>query len=498
MIHTIQIQNIQKSFHGVQALKDVSFTIRGSQIQCLVGENGAGKSTIIKILAGYYQPDQGDLIMDGEKIVFSNPRDSKKHGISVIHQELLLIPHLTVAENISLGQWPKKQRSLVDWEEMKRRAKEALNKLGANIDVEAVVSTLSTGEQQLVEIARSLSMETKVLILDEPTASLSETETQQLLKVVKHLKEKGLAILYVSHRLEEVFELADYITVFRDGKLVKSAPPKEITPKNIVRLMVGKDVTLERIKKHQHGQKVMEVKGLTRKGALTNVSFDVHEGEIVGLGGLVGAGRTEIFRCLFGVDPIDSGEIFIDGKEVPIKSPTDAIQHKIGFVPEDRKTQGLVLSSSVRENTSLSILNLIMKFGWINKSQEKEVVENYKERLQIKTPKLETIVMTLSGGNQQKVLLARWLATHPKILLLDEPTRGVDVGARAEIQRLIEELVADGLAVVIISSDIMELLALSDRIVVIREGRSVVELKGDNMTKEEVLKYATGAGENES
>jgi ABC-type sugar transport system ATPase subunit len=493
MINTLELRNISKGFQGVQALSDINFTIYGAQIQCLVGENGAGKSTIIKILAGFYKPDQGEMLIDGENIAFSSPRDSKNHGISVIHQELLLVPHLTVAENISLGHWPQKSSRMINWKDVYDRAHEALNKLGANIDPNAIVSSLSTGEQQLVEIARSLSADTRVLILDEPTASLSEAETQRLLKIVKNLREKGLAILYVSHRLEEVFELADMITVFRDGKLVSSATQKEITPNNIVRLMVGRNVSLERTRKPKLGKKVLEVRNLTHKGAVKNISFDLHEGEILGFGGLVGAGRTEIFRCLFGVDPIDEGEILIDGKRTIIKSPQDAIKHGIGFVTEDRKNQGLVLNASVRENASISILNNIKKFGFVNQKREKEIVQNYKEQLRIKTPTLETSVSSLSGGNQQKVVLARWLAIGPKILLLDEPTRGVDVGARAEIQRMIENLVSQGLAIIIISSDIMELLALSDRIIVIRKGRNVAELKGDQITKEEVIKFATGA-----
>ena len=494
MINTLQLRNISKSFSGVKALTDVSFTIYGGQVQCLVGENGAGKSTIIKILAGFYKPDQGgEIVIDNEPVAFSSPRDSQNHGIAVIHQELLLVPHLTVAENISLGHWPKNSRKMVNWKDVEKRAEEALKMLGANIDPNAIVSSLSTGEQQLVEIARSLSRETRVLILDEPTASLSESETQRLMQIVKNLRDKGMAIMYVSHRLEEVFELADMITVFRDGKLVQSATKKEITPNNIVRLMVGRDVSLERTRKPVHGKKVLQVRNLTRKGAIENISFDLHEGEILGVGGLVGAGRTEIFRCLFGVDPIDTGEVIINGQKVNIKSPQDAIKHGIGFVTEDRKTQGLVLNASVKDNASISILNNIKRFGFIDQNREKEIVQSYKEQLRIKTPSLETAVNSLSGGNQQKVVLARWLATHPKILLLDEPTRGVDVGARAEIQAMIENLVAQGLAIIIISSDLMELLALSDRIIVMREGRNVAELKDDKITKEEVIKFATGA-----
>lgn len=493
MISEMHVRNVNKGFKGVQALRDISFTIYGGQVQCLLGENGAGKSTLIKILAGYYKPDEGDIIIDNETVSFSSPRDSQAHGISVIHQELLLVPHLSVAENISLGQWPKNKKKMINWKDTQDRAIAALDMLGAKIDPEALVSSLSTGEQQMVEIARALSKDTKVLILDEPTASLSESETRRLLQIVKNLRKKGLAILYVSHRLEEVFELADMITVFRDGKLISSATTEEITPDNVVRLMVGRDVSLERTRTSKPGEKVMEVRNLTRKSTVKDISFDLHKGEILGLGGLVGAGRTEIFRCLFGVDEIDHGDILIDGKKVEIKSATDAIKHGIALVPEDRKTQGLVLSGSVKENASLSVLKTAMPFGWINQKREVEIVQNYKDQLRIKTPTLNTPVASLSGGNQQKVVLARWLATKPKILLLDEPTRGVDVGARAEIQQMIEKLVAQGLAIIIISSDIMELLQMSDRILVIREGRSVAELKGDHCTKEEVLKYATGA-----
>lgn len=492
MIDSVSVQNVSKSFRGVHALQDVSFTIRCGQINCLVGENGAGKSTIIKVLAGYHKPDKGQVLINDEPIVFHNPRDSKNSGISVIHQELLLVPYLSVAENISLGQWPQGSSRTVDWKKMNERAHKVLAMLGTNIDPGAIVSTLSTGEQQLVEIARALSAETDMLILDEPTASLSEAEAQKLLKIVKNLRDQGLAILYVSHRLEEVFDLADVITVLRDGRMVQSDTKQNITPSNVVRLMVGRDVMLERSRKSEHGDKVLEVKGLTRGNAVRDISFSLHRGEILGLGGLVGAGRTEILRLLFGVDKKDAGEIWIDGNKVEIANCLDAIRHGIALVPEDRKTQGLVLSGSVKENVALSILKRLKKFGWIDRKQEKQVVQGYKDKLSIKTPSLDTSVLSLSGGNQQKVVLARWLATNPKILLLDEPTRGVDVGARAEIQHLIEDLIAQGLAIIIVSSDIVELLAMSDRVIVIKEGCAVAELEGDHVTKEEVLRYATG------
>lgn len=331
------------------------------------------------------------------------------------------------------------------------------------------------------------------MILDEPTASLSESETSRLLSIIKDLKKRGLAILYVSHRMEEVFDLADDITVIRDGAVVQSASKEEMNPDKVVRLMVGRDVSLERKNKGVHGRKVLEVRGLGRSGALRNVNFQLHEGEIVGFAGLVGSGRTEIARCLFGVDRIDEGEIILQNETVRIRDPLDAIRKGIGLVPEDRKNQGLVLQGSVKNNATLSVLGRLQRFGWIKGRQETDLVQSYKEQLRIKTPSIDTPVSSLSGGNQQKVVLARWLAVQPKILILDEPTRGVDVGARAEIQSLIEELVRQGLAIILISSDLLELLSMSDRIVVVRDGSTVAELAGPDATKEEVLKYATGS-----
>lgn len=489
---TVEIQRVSKSFSGVKALQNVSFTIRGGEIHALCGENGAGKSTIIKILAGHYTPDEGGIVIDGQPVQLTSPRKSKQHGIAVIHQELLLVPQLTVAENISLGQWPTLSNKLVDWNQMKNRAHQALSLLGSDIDPLKKVQDLSTGEQQLVEIARSLSQEAKMLILDEPTASLSEAEARKLMGIVRGLRDKGLAIVYVSHRMDEVFELSDQVTVLRDGRLVGSFPRKEVNSESVVRMMVGREVSLERKSKSEAGAKVLELKGLTRQGVIEDISFSLHEGEILGLAGLVGSGRTEIARCLFGLDAIDSGQILMDGTPAHIRNPQGAMKLGIGFVPEDRKSQGLILGGSVRDNVVMSILGKISRAGWINREEEEQLVEDYKSSLNIKTPTIDQTVGSLSGGNQQKVVLARWLATKPRVLLLDEPTRGVDVGARAEIQAIIEQLVSEGLAILIISSDLQELLTLSDRVIVIREGRNIAELQGEKMTKEEVLKYATG------
>lgn len=493
MIRTLEIKGIKKRFGGVAALKHMEFTLRGGSILCLVGENGAGKSTLIKILAGHYQPDEGEILIDGEPVQLTNPKISQQHGISIIHQELLLVSHLTVAENISLGRLPRRPGGLIDWKTAHATAVKSLALLGSSIDPSVKVEELSTGEQQIVEIARALSTDTRILILDEPTASLSESETSRLLKIIKELRNSGLAIIYVSHRMEEVFELADDITVIRDGSVVASASAADYTPDKVVRQMVGRDVSLERKSRTAPGHKILEVKGLGRGKVLKDVSFTLHKGEVLGLAGLVGSGRTEIARCLFGLDKMDSGEIVLDNEKVMIRNPGEAIRKGIGLVPEDRKSQGLVLGSSVKENATLSILGRLQSFGFIKRKSEADLVNNYKNKLHIKTPTIGAPVSSLSGGNQQKVVLARWLAVGPNILILDEPTRGVDVGARAEIQSLIEDLVKGGLAIIMISSDLLELLTMSDRIVVVRDGSTVAELAGESATKEEVLKYATGS-----
>ncbi|WP_217595473.1 sugar ABC transporter ATP-binding protein [Cohnella sp. GbtcB17] len=401
MIESLEVRNVVKRFSGVTALKNMHFKLRGGSVHCLVGENGAGKSTLIKILAGHYMPDEGEIALDGQPLRIANPRESQRLGISIIHQELLLVPELSVAENISLGRLPKAGSGLIDWKSAQQKAASSLALLNAAIDPKSKVAELSTGEQQLVEIARSLSVDTKILILDEPTASLSESETSRLLSIIKDLKKRGLAILYVSHRMEEVFDLADDITVIRDGAVVQSASKEEMDPDKVVRLMVGRDVSLERKNKGVHGRKVLEVRGLGRSGALRNVNFHLHEGEIVGFAGLVGSGRTEIARCLFGVDRIDEGEIILQNETVRIRDPLDAIRKGIGLVPEDRKNQGLVLQGSVKNNATLSVLGRLQRFGWIKGGQETDLVQSYKEQLRIKTPSIDTPVSSLSGGNQQ-------------------------------------------------------------------------------------------------
>jgi ABC-type sugar transport system ATPase subunit len=492
----IEARGVRKTFPGVVALDDVSFGLQAGEIHCLVGENGAGKSTLIKIFAGQYAPDQGELALDGERIHFSSPADALAQKISVVYQDLQLVPYLSVAENISLGRWTTKG-GLINRAAMYQRAETALEEVGTYIDPKAIVATLSTAKQQLVEIARALSHETRVLILDEPTAALSESEADSLFVVLARLRASRMALLYVSHRLEEVFLLGDRVTVLRDGKYIGTRARQEVTPDEVVSMMVGSEVSLYPERKHRPklGTKLLEVRELSLQGVVDKISLDLHQGEILGLAGIVGAGRTEFAQCLFGVTPADSGQIKISGQPVKIGSPRSAKDHGLGLVPEDRKTQGIVSILSVRENTSLGVLPEISRLGWLNFKKEQILARKYRDRLSIKTASLESQILTLSGGNQQKVVIARWLATAPKILILDEPTQGVDVGAKAEIHALIEDLVAGGLGIILISSELPELLAMSDRVLVMRKGRVVAELDGRLATKEEVIRFAAGSNE---
>lgn len=486
----VRLSNITKSFYGAKALDDIQITLQGGEIHCLVGENGAGKSTLIKILAGHYFPDSGQIFINDVEKRFNSPRDSQNNRIAVMHQELMLVSEMSVAENIVLGKWPT-GRVLTDKKEMVDVARKTLQRLGSNIDPNIKVSQLSTGQQQMVEIARALSQNIEVLIMDEPTAALSDVDAKKLLEIVKSLKKQNIAVLYVSHRLEEVFEIADKITVFRDGKYVGSKTREQVTPDGIIKMMVGKNVELgKRRKTLQRGKKVLELKNLTGH-KFSDVSFELYEGEVLGLAGLVGAGRSEILRAIYGVDRYESGEVFLYGKREKITHPSQAKKKGIAMVPEDRKTQGLVLIHPVIENLTLAILERVNKFGFVNKKQQLGVAKEYRQKLMIKTASLSNPVMSLSGGNQQKVVLARSLATEPKILLLDEPTRGVDIGAREEIHRIIDQAVKNNMAVLLVSSDLMELIAVSDRLIVLKEGKIKGKFSNNLASKEEVLHLAT-------
>ena len=490
----LELREATKRFPGVTALDNVHIKLWASEIHCLVGENGAGKSTLIKILSGQYPQDEGEILVQGNTVRFHSPADSLGNRIAVINQELQLVPHLSIAENISLGRWPRKN-GLIDRTALAERAKRALALLATNIDPWVTVAELSTAKQQLIEIARALSRQAEVLILDEPTSALSESEANRLLSLLEQLCRNGLAILYVSHRLEEVFRIATRITVLRDGKYAGSAVRQEISPGAVVRMMVGGEIDLfpEKKQRHKENRPVLEVRSISRKGAIENVSFDLYAGEVLGLAGIVGAGRSELAACLFGVTPIESGEIRVNGINAKVASPNAAKKLSVGLVPEDRKNQGIVGLLSVRENISLSVFNQISRLGWVIRSAEKRLVEGFRSQLAIKTPSQETPVQALSGGNQQKVVIARWLAIRPQILILDEPTQGIDVGAKAEVHRLIEELVESGIAIILISSELLELTAMSDRVLVLRKGQIVAELSGQDMNKEKIVHYAAGS-----
>ncbi len=488
----LEARGITKTFAGVAAVDKLDLSITSGEVHCLVGENGAGKSTVIRMISGQYAPDEGELRMFGQPVHFRRPLAARDAGISVIHQELQLVPRMTIAENIVLGRWPRRAGQ-IDFDRATTIAREILPTVGLNLPVDTLIETLSIGQQQLVEIARALAFRPRLLILDEPTASLSNAEAERLLALVSELRGRGLGILYVSHRLEEVFRLGDFITVVRDGKRVGAKPASELSQKEVVALMVGDHRSMLVDKDRHAGETILRTRGLTRAGVFENISIEVRRGEVVGLAGLVGAGRSDVARCLFGVETPHSGSIEVDGSEVSIVSPRAAIKLGFALVPEDRKTQGLILVGSVIDNFTLSILDRISHAGWVSAKAEGDFVARFIKKLRVRAPSLHHPVEILSGGNQQKVVLARWLATEPRLMILDEPTRGIDVGAKAEIHRVIEDLVRAGLGILLISSELPELMAMSDRIYVMRAGRIVAELAGPEIDEQTIMKHAAGA-----
>ncbi|MDW8060752.1 MAG: sugar ABC transporter ATP-binding protein [Thermomicrobium sp.] len=494
-VPVLEARDISKRFPGVVALEGVTLRVYPGEIHAVVGENGAGKSTLMKILSGVHQPDEGELLLDGRPVRFADPRQALAHGIGIIYQELSVVDTLSVGENIFLGRLPQRVGvpGVVDWHRLWRDAAQVLERVGAPVDPHQQVRELSVAQKQLVEIARVLSQDVRVLILDEPTSSLSLQETARLFEILRGLRAQGVAIIYISHRLEEVFAIADRVTVLRDGRVVGTQPIGEATREGLIRMMVGRDLSAYYgTVRSSPGPARLEVRQLSRAGVLRDVSLTVRAGEIVGLAGLVGAGRTELARCLFGVDPIDAGEIRVDGQRVTIRNPQDAVRHGIVLVPEDRKLQALVLILTVRENIALPVLPRLARFGFLSRRREEELAQGFVERLRIRTPSLEQRVLNLSGGNQQKVVLARALATNPKVLILDEPTRGIDVGAKAEVHTLIAELAEAGMAILLISSELPEVLSMSHRVLVMSGGRLVAEFPREEASEERVLAAATG------
>jgi rhamnose transport system ATP-binding protein len=492
MTPRLQLIGISKRFAATAALTDVSLELLPGEIHALVGENGAGKSTLVKTIAGVHQPDAGEIRLDGELITIPSPAAARAMRIAVVHQEPRLFPDLSVAENIFLIAPPTDRIHTIAWKEMRRLAAELFAQLDVKIDVSAPVRGLSMADQQLIEIAKALSIDARVLILDEPTASLSTHEVERLFAIVRRTKERGVAVLFVSHRLDEVFALCDRATVFRDGRHVVTAPTAELTTASLVRYMVGRDVSLFPKEASTLGEPLLEVRHLSDATGFQDVSFVVRAGEILGLAGLVGAGRTEIARVLFGIEPRTSGEVLLGGRPVTFRSPAEALKAGIAYVPEDRHQDGLILDFSIAHNITLPILPRLFPRLFLRAREEDEVATSFSERLRVRATGVGQAVSALSGGNQQKVVIAKWLATRPRVLILDEPTRGVDIGAKVEVHRIVSELAATGLAIIMISSDLPEVLAMSDRIVVLHEGRIAAEIARADASEERVMFAATG------
>ncbi len=487
--HLLALRGIAKAYPGVVALDGVDFDLDAGEIHGLVGENGAGKSTLLKIIGGVEHADAGVIELGGQPVAMASPRAARALGIRVIHQEFNLIPALSVAENICLDHLPTRG-GWVDGQAVREQAGAAIARLGVHLPLEAPVRRLSVADQQLVEIARALSAEARVLVMDEPTAALTDHEIEALFSLVRGLREHGVGIVFVSHRMDEVLELSDRVTVLRDGRVVgeTAAPRRE----EIVRLMVGRQLEELNLKADMApGTEILAVDGLSSAGRFEDVSFSLRRGEILGLAGVVGAGRTSIAKTLFGMAPLDRGSLRIAGRAVSIRSPEDALRAGIGYLPEDRKTLGLVLAMSVRHNETLATLPRISRFGWIDQARERALVGRRVEELRIRTPSLDAQALHLSGGNQQKLVLAKWLEIRPAVLILDEPTRGVDVGAKAEIYQIVTDLVRAGVGAILISSDLPELLALSDRVLVLRDGRTITTLDRAEATQERVLHLVT-------
>ncbi len=492
MTPILELNHISKQFPGVKALNDVHFEMNTGEVHALLGENGAGKSTLIKIISGVYTPDTGTMRLDGQEVHFNDPREAQSKGIATIYQELSLYPELTVAENIFMGHAPRRKWgpvSVVDWNAMYERARELLASLNIHdLDVKRKVSSLTVGNRQRVEIAKALSLNARVLIMDEPTAALTETDVQRLFDIVRLLKARNVGIIYISHRLQEVFELTDRVTVLRDGQYVDTRQVSETTEDDLVRMMVGRTISelFPKLPTEVKGN-VVEVRNLTRRPLTKNVSMNIRAGEIVGLAGLVGSGRSELAQVIFGITPAESGEILIDGKAVHIKNPGQAMKMGIAYVPEDRGTQGLVRQMKIRENVSMAVLRSLVKGVFVDRQAERNLAESTIKQLNIRAYSREQVVNKLSGGNQQKVVVGKWLASKPKLLIMDEPTRGVDVGAKAEIHRLISELAQQGLAILMISSELPEVMGMSDRILVMREGQLVAEYQRDEASQEAIV-----------
>ena len=489
----LQMEHIGKVFPGVIALDDVQFELCQGKVHILLGENGAGKSTLMKILSGAYQKTAGRILLEGADIEIKSPGHAQALGISIIYQELNLVPYLSAGENIFLGREPTKIPGVVDFGELYGKAQMLLDGLGVEINAKTPVAELGIAQQQMVEVAKALSLDARILIMDEPTSSLTEQEIGQLFAAIRKLRDKGVAIVYISHRMEELFEIGDRVTVLRDGRYVGTHKLSDISKDELVQMMVGRQLTQQYPKRSANiGEEVLRVENLAVKGKLNNISFSLRKGEVLGVAGLLGSGRTELARAIFGLERIASGSIHVKKKMRKIRSPQKAIDLGIGFLTEDRKMQGLVMLLSVKENISLPSVARLSRFGVMNTAEETEAAQRFVNDLRIKTPSLEQKVMFLSGGNQQKVVLSKWLCSHAEILIFDEPTRGVDVGAKVEIYELMNELTAKGVGIIMISSELPEILGMSDRILVMAQGTIAGQFLSEEANQEKILHCALG------
>ncbi|WP_088035163.1 sugar ABC transporter ATP-binding protein [Evansella clarkii] len=490
----LKMKKVHKKFPGVHALKGINFELEAGEVHALLGENGAGKSTLMKILGGIYSIDEGTIHIDGNQVEINGVKDAQNYGINIIHQEIVLVPFLSIAENLFLGREELKKNGLVNEKSMYKAAQNLLNAFDLELDARTMIKKLTVAQQQMIEIIKAVSFNAKIIIMDEPTSSLTDKEVEFLFKTVRSLKKQGVGIVYISHRMNELFQITDRITVMRDGEYIGTVTTKDTSNGELISMMVGRSLTNYYIRDFQASNEVvLQVENLSKKGVLNDVSFELRKGEILGFSGLIGAGRSELMKCIFGLDFFDRGRIIVNGKETKITNPNDAIRNRIAYVTENRKEEGLFLIRSVEYNITIKVLQQFMNFFRVNTKKEVSIANNYISNLSIKTPSKDQIVKNLSGGNQQKVLISRWLATNPRVLILDEPTRGVDVGAKAEIYSIMNELVKEGVSIIMISSELPEVINMSDRIAVMWKGKikTLLEEK-EKFSQEYIMHYATG------
>jgi rhamnose transport system ATP-binding protein len=492
--YILELKDMTKRFSGVEVLHEVSFSLRSGEVHALLGENGAGKSTLVKVMTGVHQPDKGEIYLDGKRVTFGDTRESRQVGIAAIYQELSLFPDLDVAENIFVGRQPTTAGGRIDWRKLYADAGNLLESLGVHLDLKQKARSLSIAQQQMVEIARAFSINARILIMDEPTSSLTLNEVADLFRLVRRLRDEGTAIVFISHRLEELFELADRVTIMRDGSYVDTCLLKDVTRDELIRLMVGRTITNLFPKQDvKAGEVMLKVENLARAGSFRDVSFELRRGEILGMAGLVGAGRTNVARAIFGVEPATAGSIQIEGREVAITSPQQAIKLGLAYVPEDRQLHGLIPAMPITSNISLPMLFKYARHGWLQDKTERKSAYDAALQMEVRANNMWQLARELSGGNQQKIVLSKWLSTNPRILILDEPTRGIDVGTKAAVHALMSKLASEGMAILMISSELPEILGMSDRVIVMREGYMTGHFSRAEATQEKIISAATQA-----